>query len=172
MPQIQMNPIYNQQSENNNINNNEVNIFDCFEYKRRIKCMTGDDQMYCNMCRQNCDFEVCNILKTGPEILIIFIKREKNKNSDIKFNFCEKLNLDNYIEDKNESLIYRLIGVINEFSDNNMEVCYIAYCLDPITHEWLKCKDENITDVQNFQEEVIDSGKPHVLFYQRVNQNY
>ena len=78
MPQIQMNPVYGQQSDNNNINNNEVNIYDCFEYKREIKLMTGDDQMYCNNCKMTCDFTTCNILETGPEILIIFIKREKS----------------------------------------------------------------------------------------------
>ena len=78
------------------------------------------------------------------------------------------MNLNNFIENKRSSFNYRLIGVINEFSDNNMEECYVAYCLDPITHKWLKCKDEDITDIQNFHEEVIDSGKPHVLFYQRA----
>ena len=168
MPQIQMNPFYNQQNSNNNINNNEVNIYDCFEFKREIKYMTGDNQIYCNCCQRTCDFKVCNNLETGPEILIIFIKREKNKNSDIKFNFCECLNLDNYIENKNKILRYKLIGVINEFSDNNnMEKSYIAFCLDPIIHIWLKYNDENIDNVENFKKEVVDSGKPHVLFYQR-----
>ena len=130
--------------------------------------------MYCNRCKTTCDFKVCNYLETGPEILIIFIKREKNKNSDIKFNFCEYLNLDKYIENQNKIWRYKLIGVINEFSDNNnnMEKSYIAYCLDPITHIWLKYNDENIDNVENFQKEVVDSGKPHVLFYQRDRKNY
>ena len=166
MPQIQMNTFYNQQNHYNNNNNNKVNIIDCFEFKKETKFLTGDDQMYCKNCMQTCDFLVYNHLKTGPEILIIFIKREKNKNSDIKFYFCEYLDLDNYIESKKNILKYKLIGVINEFIDNNKEKRYIAYCLDPITHIWLKYNDENIENVKNNEKEVVDSGKPHVLFYQ------
>ena len=30
----------------------------------------------------------------------------------------------------------------------------------------------NIDNVENFKKEVVDSGKPHVLFYQRGRKNY
>ena len=59
----------------NNINYNTVNIYDCFEYDRRIQLMTGENAMYCNFCKKTCDAELRTCLATGPEILIIILNR-------------------------------------------------------------------------------------------------
>ena len=35
--------------------NPEVNLYECFEYNRKIDLMTGDNQMYCNICNKLCN---------------------------------------------------------------------------------------------------------------------
>ena len=42
----------NNSNNNNRINNDVINIFDCFEYYRKINYMTGDDAIYCNFVKQ------------------------------------------------------------------------------------------------------------------------
>jgi len=58
---------------NNNFISNEVNIYDCFEYDRKINLMSGENSMYCNYCRRNSNCYMCTSLITCPEILIILI---------------------------------------------------------------------------------------------------
>ena len=33
------------------LKNNQVNIYDCFEYNQKIKSFSGDNSMYCNYCQ-------------------------------------------------------------------------------------------------------------------------
>ena len=45
----------------NNINNNTVNIYDCFEYDKKIYSMTGENAMYCNHCKRTCNSSMCTV---------------------------------------------------------------------------------------------------------------
>ena len=46
---------------------------------------------------------------------------------------------------------------------------FISYCLDPIsTNTWHKYNDSEVTQVNNFQNEVIDYAMPYLLFYQKI----
>ena len=152
-----------------NINNNIVNIYDCFEYDRRINLMSGDNSMYCNNCRKSCDFNMSTNLVTCPQILIIILNRGKGKQFDIKINFYLTLNLSNYIEYKHTGFNYELIGVITHIGESSMSGHFIAYCKDPISNNWHKYNDAIVTEVNNFQEEVINYAMPYLLFYQKVN---
>ena len=164
--------MYNQFNYNNfngNFNINEVNLNDCFDYDRKQNFMTGGNSMYCNYCRGNHGCYMYTNLITGPKILILLLNRGKGIEFNVKLNFPDKLNLYNYIQDKNSGFMYKLIGVITHIGESGMGGHFIAYCVDPITNRWNKYNDAIVTEVKDFQNEIINFAMPYLLFYQKLN---
>ena len=163
---------YKIQSEfNYNYNNNminTVNIYDCFNYDRKVNFMTGENSMFCNNCKKITNSCMYTNLVTGPEILILLLNRGKGIEFNVKINFVEYLNLENYIEYKNTGYQYRLIGVITHIGESSMSGHFIAYCLDPIIEKWYKYNDAIVNEVTDFQNEVINFAMPYLLFYQKI----
>ena len=158
---------YNNQIMNFNYNN-VVDIYECFEYDKKINIMSGANAMYCNYCKQTCQSSMCTLLTTGPQILILLLNRGKGIEFDVKINFYENLNLLNYIQMNNTGFNYQLIGVITHIGESGMGGHFIAYCRDPIYHGWHKYNDSIVTPVNNFQSEVINFAMPYLLFYQKM----
>ena len=123
--------------------------------------------MYCNYCKQTCMSSMCTTLTTGPEVLILLLNRGKGIEFDVKINFTEYLDLSNYIQFNNSSN-YKLIGVITHMGESGMGGHFIAYCRDPLFGKWYKYNDAIVTDVINFQNEVINFAMPYLLFYQKI----
>jgi ubiquitin C-terminal hydrolase len=160
----------NYQYDFNNYNiSNKLNIYDCFEFDRIVNLMSGENSMYCNYCKKNSNHLICTYLSTGPEILIILLNRGHRNELNIKINFPEKLNLLNYIELKNTGYVYQLIGIISHIK-SGMNGQFIAYCKDPISNLWHNYNDEMVKEVSDFQNEVINSSIPYLLFYQKINE--
>ena len=145
-------------------NNNEVNIYDCFEYEKRINFMTGQNAMYCNYCKNTCNSSMCTMLTTGPEILIIILNRGKGIEFNVKINFDIYLNLSNYIELQNTGCQYELFGVITHIGEGGMGGHFIAYCKEYWNNQWLKFNDSLFSPVNNFKKEVIDFAMPYLLY--------
>ena len=154
---------------NNIMNNNEVTIYDCFEYDKKPNIMSGQNMMYCNYCRQTCNSSMCTLLCTGPEILIIILNRGKGIQYKVKINFLEDLNLSGYISMPNTGCYYKLIGVITHLGESGMGGHFIAYCKNPINYQWNKYNDSTVTPVYDFKGEVIDYAMPYLLFYQKMH---
>ena len=157
----QFNFIYN--------NNNCVTIFDCFDYDKKIVNMSGINSMYCNYCKRNCDTSIYTVLTTGPEVLILFLDKEKGNEFNMKIIFFEQLNLFNYIQNNNTGFNYKLIGVIINIGESGMGGHFIAYCSDLLFGGWYKYDDANVTLVTDFQNEAINYFIPSLLFYQKTN---
>ena len=155
-------------NNNNNNMNNVVDIFDCFEFDRRVTLMSGDNSMFCNNCQTSTACRVFTNLVFGPNILIIILNRGKGKEFDVKLNFGEDLNLDNYIEKKETGVHYKLIGVITHLGESGMGGHFIAFCKDPISLKWYKFNDAFVSPVEDFKKEVIDFGMNYLLFYQKT----
>ena len=159
---------------NNNIlfnnfmpNNKTVNIYDCFDYDKKINLMSGSNAMYCTYCKVTADCTMQTYLVAGPEILILLLNRGKGIEFDVKIDFYEEINLYNYIEYKKMGFKYKLIGVISHIGESGMGGHFIAYCKDPITGLWNKYNDAIVTKVEDFQNEVINFAMPYLLFYQK-----
>ena len=152
----------------NNMNSNEVNIYDCFDYDKKVNIMCGENALYCNNCKQNYSASMYSYLVTSPEILIILLNRGKGIEFDVKINFYENLNLNNYVEYKDTGYKYKLIGVITHIGESSMSGHFISYCRDPINEKWFKFNDAIVTEVNNFQTEVINFAMPYLLFYQKI----
>jgi len=161
--------IMNQQIQMNN-NIKEVNIFDCFDYDKKINYMSGENQMYCNYCKVNSNSYIKTNLYTGPEVLILILNRGKGIEFDVKIYFTEKLDLSKYIENKESGYMYKLIGVITHLGESSMSGHFIAYCKDPIDGKWYKYNDAIVDEVKDFKKEVIDFAMPYLLFYQKDNK--
>jgi len=158
---------FNQMNNNYNYNNNEVTIFDCFNYDKKINIMSGENSMYCNYCKRNCNSSMCTTLTTGPEILILLLNRGKGIEFNVKINFTYELNLFNYIQYNNSGYDYKLIGVITHMGESGMGGHFIAYCCDPLFEKWYKYNDAIVSEVIDFQNEVINYAMPYLLFYQK-----
>ena len=154
----------------NNFLNNIVNIYDCFDYDRKVNLMFGENSMYCNYCKQNTNCKMCTCLTTGPEILILLLNRGKGIEFNVKIYFMEDLDLSNYIQLNNTGTKYKLIGVITHIGESGMGGHFIAYCKDPISQSWNKYNDAIVSEVQkeDFQREVINFAMPYLLFYQKI----
>jgi ubiquitin C-terminal hydrolase len=145
-----------------------VSIYDCFDYDKKLNYMSGENQMFCNTCKMNCDATMCTYLATGPEILILILNRGRGIEFDVKINFQEDLNLYNYIDCKDTGVNYKLISVITHIGESSMSGHFIAYCKDPLSNVWYKYNDSFVSEVTNFKNEVIDFAMPYLLFYQKV----
>jgi len=150
----------------NNMVNNIVDIFDCFTYEQKINFMGGENAMFCNYCRQTCGSSMRTLLTTGPKILIIILNRGKGIEFNVKINFYQEINLNNYIENKNLNWQYELFGVITHIGKSDMGGHFIAYCKEFWTNRWLKYNDALVSQVNDFKSEVIDFAMPYLLFYQ------
>ena len=159
---------------NNNFNTNMVNIYDCFNFDRKINSMSGDNAMYCNYCKQTCASQMCTNLTTGPGVLIIILNRGKGIEFNVKINFCLDLDLSNYIEFRNTGCQYELVGVITHIGESSMSGHFIAYCKSYFhsdKNKWYKFNDAIVSPVNDFKTEVIDFAMPYVLFYQKKKYN-
>ena len=160
---------FNQFNQFNQGNNNVVDIYQCLEFDRRICLMSGDNAMFCNICKRSTNCNICTNLSFGPNILIIILNRGKGIEFNVKLNFYEDLNLSNYIEITNTGVNYKLIGVITHLGESGMSGHFIAFCKDPYNQKWYKFNDAFVSPVINFKEEVIDYAMPYLLFYQKEN---
>ena len=151
----------------NNANNNMVDIYDCFDYDRRINFMMGDNSMYCNYCKQTCGSQMCTNLTSGPEVLIIILNRGKGIEFNVKINFNLDLDLSNYIELQNTGTQYELFGVITHIGESGMGGHFIAYCKEYWNNQWLKFNDAMVDPVKDYKSEVIDFAMPYLLFYKK-----
>ena len=158
---------FNQFNQFNQGNNNVVDIYQCLEFDRRICLMSGDNAMFCNICKRSTNCNICTNLSFGPNILIIILNRGKGIEFNVKLNFYEDLNLSNYIEITNTGVNYKLIGVITHLGESGMSGHFIAFCKDPYNQKWYKFNDAFVSPVINFKEEVIDYAMPYLLFYQK-----
>ena len=104
--------------------------------------------------------------------LILLLNRGNGIEFNVKINFEEDLDLSNFIEMKNTGFKYRLIGVITHIGESGMGGHFIAYCKDIFSNTWYKYNDAIVTEVNNFQTEVINFAMPYLLFYKKINNYY
>ena len=155
---------------NNNFNFNDggINIYDCFLYEQRVYYLAGQNQLFCNYCRQEANHSKQSILCFGPEILIILLNRGNEKQSNVKIDFYGDLNLNSFIEIKDTGVNYELIGVISYLDEINKNKHFISFYKNPITNCWYKYDDSCVNEIINFKFEVLDYAIPYILFYKKM----
>jgi len=154
------------------LNNNIINILDCFEYNRRTELLQGENQIFCNICEKMVDANHTSILLTAPKILIILFNRGIILQTQIKIEFYKELNITNYISNNFENnIIYKLIGIITYQGEFEKDGHFIAHCLSPIDNEWYTYNDAIVSKIDDIQKQIIDLGMPYLLFYKKIERN-
>ena len=150
-------------------NNNKVpflNIIECFEHYRAVTMFAGDNQMYCNNCNKNSNAFYYNSIIKAPNFLVIILNRGKAAKYDCMVNFGKNLDIEDYVEDKDEENIYELIGVIVHYGPSSMSGHFIAYCINRTEQSWYKYNDASVERC-NLDNEYLN-GMPYILFYRKI----
>ena len=152
----------NNDNENKNL---DINLFECFDYLGNTELMTGENQMYCNICKRCCDAFYSISLYSTPHYLIINLKRNSDL-SEYNVVFPEKLNLLNFVSYKEGNTYFELYAVISHIGPSSMNGYFIAYCKSNIDKKWYKYNDAIVTPCDKKDE--YKNGIPYILFYQAL----
>ena len=150
----------------NNNKNPDINLYECFEYYGNMELMTGDNQMYCNIC--NCLYDALygTLLYTAPNNLIINLNRGKGAVYECNVIFPEKLDLSNYVRFKESNIIFELYAVICHIGPSSMSGHFVAYCKNRMDKRWYLYNDAFVNLCENAYD--YQKGMPYILFYQVV----
>ena len=156
---------------NNQINqNNSLSLNDCFLYNQKTQRFTGENNNYCNICKQFYDSEYTSRLYSSPNVLILILKRGNDRRYNIKLDFTETLDLTQFVEVKDSpQMIYYLYGVISHLDQNGPNENYISFCKSPINNQWYSYNDAFVNLEEDIQMRINNFSTPIILFYQKLN---
>ena len=147
--------------------NPDIDILDCFEYYHKVDLMTGDNQMYCSICRNSFDAFYQTSLYILPNYLIINLNRGKNAVYQCKVIFPEILTLSQYVSYKDINTIFEVYAVICHIGPSSMDGHFVAYCKNRLDHQWYLYND-SIVSLCGSPNEYI-KHMPYILFYKSKN---
>ena len=151
-----------------NMNNNRVNLYECFIYNQRDELLTGENKNYCNMCRQLFDSIYTSKIYTFPSYLIIILNRGKNNIFDVQLDFTLQIDLTDFaLLKQNNREIFDLYGVITHLGQSGPNAHFVASCKSPIDGKWYRYNDAMVSPINDIQREIINFGKPYILFYKK-----
>ena len=152
--------------------NNRVSINECFEFNQKSDSFTGQNQIYCNLCKQNSDSMYSSRIFINPNILILILNRGKNNVHDVKLDFTEKIDITQFVLQKESpQILYCLYGVITHIGQSGPNAHFIASCKSPVDGKWYRYNDAIVSPITNFINDVLEFGTPYILFYRKINNN-
>ena len=158
----------------------DINLYDCLNLFSSEEILDGDNEWYCNQCKQHVEAVKKMDIYKSPYYLIIQLKRFKQDDGESSifniFNSTKNttfidfpttdLDLSNYtLSGNNKGDKYDLIGLINHYGGESFGH-YTAYCLNG--DNWVEYNDESVSLIP--ENKVITSAA-YVLFYKRKNYN-
>ena len=149
--------------------NPDVDLYECFEYYRKIDLMTGENQMYCNICNNQCNSSYATYLYTGPNYLTLHLNRGRGAVYECKVLFPERLNLFNYITYKEGGAYYELYAVICHLGPSSMSGHFVAYCRNRMDNQWYLYNDGMVSLCTRTKQ--YTDGMPYILFYRIIKSN-
>ena len=155
---LNINEISNYYMNNINNMNNDLNLFQCFDYifvqnNRRTFIS------YCNSCNLNGYKSTYHLIDDAPKILsLILLNNDENCN----LNLQDELNLNKYIVNSGDKdSRYLLISVLCQIRKSGK---YICYSINQNDGNWYSYSDERIDKVSKID---INTILPLVVFYQK-----
>ena len=163
----------NNSIQNNNFiqtnQNNIVTIYECFSFNQKTDYFTGQNQNYCNICKQLSDSIYTNKIFSSPNVLVLILNRGKGNIYDVKLDFSEVIDISQFVLAKDKpQLTYSLYGVITHIGQSGPNAHFVASCKNT-DGKWYRFNDAMVNPIKNFQKEVIEFGTPYILFYQKFN---
>ncbi len=150
---------------------NTVTLEQCFIYNQKTDYFTGDNQNYCNICRQLSNSEYTSKIYSAPKVLILILNRGKNNMYNVKLNFNQEIDITNYVATecpnrKDRCWKYQLFGVITHIGASGPNAHFVASCKLPNTNKWFRYNDAYVTSIKDFQQDVYDFATPYILCYE------
>ena len=142
--------------------NNNVSIYDCFEYNER----QTSSSFHCNACNNDIIAYSMTKIALSAKTLIINLNRGHGMEFNVNIVFEEYLNIRKYVYMNESPYYYELTGVICHFGSNDDGGHFIAYCKNCDDCNWYKFNDGFITKC-SFSE-VCQKGMHYVLFYSYI----
>ena len=90
-------------------NNNCVSIYDCFFYNQKPELLTGENQYYCNICKQIFKANYTSKIYMCPNILILILKKRRFEGYNVKLLFDEIINLTSFVLQKETMILYNFM---------------------------------------------------------------
>ena len=150
------------------IKNNEVSLYDCFEFNQKKYYCLGEERYYCNICKQIYDSVYTSKIFVSPTVLVIILNRGKGNIYDVKLNFSETIDITQFVLKKDYPQIkYNLYGVITHIGQSGHNAHFVASCKSPIDNQWYRYNDSMVNLITNVNKEIINFGVPYILFYQK-----
>ena len=142
----------------------KLSLDDCFKNHRKAEHLTGENQIYCNKCRNNTNAIMYDEIHKAPNVLIIILNRGKGNKFECDLDFGETLNLNDYITNPSSPKSYALIGVISHLGKSSLEGHFIAYCKH-FDDSWYIFNDSIVKQIGG---ETDFKGIPYILFYKNT----
>jgi len=157
----------------------KISLYNCLELFSKEEQLDLDNMWYCPKCKQNVQaIKKISIYKL-PRILIIQLKRFRQKVSPLwvsqgkSTDFVEYptngLNMSQFVisnsDGYDQNQIYDLFAVSSHYGELSGGH-YVASCYNPAYEKWFRFNDDN---VEKAQEDDIVSSLAYVLFYHRID---
>ena len=143
--------------------NPDINLYECFDYYQKVELMSGDNQMYCNVCNATLNAYYSSTIYSAPKYLIINLNRGRNAVYQCKIYFPETLKLFKYVINTDGNTEYELYAVISHIGPSSMEGHFVAYCRNRMDDKWYCYNDAFVNECTKAQE--YYNGMPYILFY-------
>lgn len=153
----------------NNYQKKTFNIHNGFDDFEKPEILNGNNTIVCINCKKPCEAEnSCKIIQS-PNILVINIDYDGNKNnkpSNVEFE--ETIDITKYVFNSKEHLKYKIICVCTllDKSESKNKNHYIAFCKNKMNNQWFKFDDSFCSQCDSKE---IYTGIPHLLFYEKIN---
>ena len=161
----------NNSMRNNNFiqmnQNNRVSLYECFYYNQKTDLFNGQNQNYCNICKQLNDSLYTSKIYSSPNVLVLILNRGKGNIYNVKLDFNEIIDITQFVLAKDKPQItYTLYGVITHIGQSGPNAHFVASCRNT-DNKWYRFNDAIVNPISNLQKEVIEFGTPYILFYQK-----
>ena len=154
-------------SKDSNFNEKDyvLTLEDCFEFNQKVEHFSGDNCMYCNICKDLQEADYQSMLYSTPPVLSIVLNRGRaNLDFQEKFTFGPELNIEKYLHNEEKKGKYYLIGIVVHLGESNMSGHFMAFRRMDRESKWFCYNDSFVEECKDLNE-IIKHGTPYILFY-------
>ena len=142
-----------------------LSLYECFLYNQKAEIISGNNKIYCQICKENTNYKNKTKIYKSPKTLIIILDRDKV--DDIKIDYKEEIDITQFVIDSDkQKSIYNLYGFIIDIGKNNNKKEFVAVCKSPVDDKWYRYNDNIVIQINDIYKE----GIPYALFYNRKEE--
>ena len=154
-----------------NYKSKTFNIYKGLKDFKKVEYMFGDNQFYCQNCKDLQNAKIKTVIYYTPPYLIINIDYGKNKQYEPReIEFGEVIDLTGFVDIAVKEKTYKLICICSHIGKSGNSGHYVTYCKDKndIWHEF-----NDSIHIEKINKEKLNKNSPYILIYQRIKQeNY